>query len=204
MKKTAALAGSGAAPPSRPLPTAPSSRLLVSLTLDFSLFIAALCKMNNLVQILPCFLETIQGILPSSVYFSSRILDCTVIGSKHGTYLLSCTARLGRRQKLWIFHPNNNFYEQRIAIMYAKKQNKNVFKSSGPKSVSVIISGWGRVTLVMNYSLLLPLAYKSTFPSVTEWGKKKNRWTIKHFTDQAERNLMRDITLHLFEQKVAT
>lgn len=73
MKKTAAFAGSGAAPPSRPLPTAPSSRFLVSLTLDISLFIAVLCKMNNLVQILPCFLETIQGILPSSVYFSSRI-----------------------------------------------------------------------------------------------------------------------------------
>lgn len=103
MKKTGALAGSGAAPPSRPLPTAPSSRFLVSLTLDFSLFIAALCKMNNLVQILPCFLETIQGILPSSVYFPFRILDCTVIGSKHGTYLLSCTEQLGRRQNLWIF-----------------------------------------------------------------------------------------------------
>lgn len=174
MKKTAALAGSGAAPLSRPLPTAPSARFLVSLTLNFSLFIAALCKMNNLVQILPCFLEPVQGILPSSVYFSSRILDCTVIGSKHGTYLLSCTEQLGRRQKLWIFHPNNNFLWTANSYYVCKKQNNFFFKSSGPKSVSVIISGWGRVTLVMNYSLLLPLAYKSTFPSVTEWGKKTN------------------------------
>lgn len=101
MKKTAALAGSGAAPPSRPLPTARSSRFLVSLTLDFSLFIAVLCKMNNLVQILPRFLETIQGILPSTVYFFFlSYLDCTVIRSKHGTYLLSCTDQLGRQQKL--------------------------------------------------------------------------------------------------------
>lgn len=73
MKKTGAFAGSEAAPPSRPLPTAPSSRFLVPTTLDFSLSIAVLCKMNNLVQILPCFLETILGILPSSVYFPSRI-----------------------------------------------------------------------------------------------------------------------------------
>lgn len=48
----------------------PANSPVLALTLGFSLFIAVLCKMNNLVQILPAFWKQFRGFLPFSVVFS--------------------------------------------------------------------------------------------------------------------------------------
>lgn len=124
------------------------------------------------------FLDTIKGILPLSSFFFLLLfplhLECTVIRSKHGYYLLlCCTDQRGTRHGKFTVHEMKNlrgfirilnFMNSDGSGACITTTTKKSIKAKKKKKVAPWSFSLRRVTPVMNYSVVSPFGMcKSVF-----------------------------------------